>query len=496
MPQEIQENLRTLLTNRHPFIVAETVEEDRLLRFIQDGCADLVRPLFDWSRADGLRRITPTGSVRNITQTLLPATALRHVEDLSVPAVCVFKDLGPMLEDPEVTRQLRETVTHLHQIGGAVVLIGNPIKIPAELEPAVTRFTLDRPKESEMSLLLDQSIKQMRNRGHEFEVALDATDRQEVVQALQGLTETEAEQQLASAALTDGRLCGEDAARILAQKAAKLKESNLLDYFPVDEQTAELGGFAKLKAWLERSAVGFSSEAAALNLPAPRGILLVGVQGCGKSLSAKIVARLWQLPLVKLEAGRLYDKYVGESERNFREAIAQVEAVAPCVLWIDEIEKALATGDNDGGTSKRLLGSFLTWLQEKHQSVFVVGTANDLTTLPPELLRKGRFDEIFFVDLPNPSERASILDIHLRRRKQDPDALDMAALVAATNGFSGAEIEQVIISALYRSLHHRYPCDSKLLLHEIQETVPLSVSRRESIEELRHEGRTRFVGVS
>ena len=343
-------------------------------------------------------------------------------------------------------------------------------------------------------MLVDTSLKTLGKR-HEFDVELDDEGHDELIDALRGLTETEASQSITRAAVSDGRLCRDDIPRILSEKAEKLKDSELLEYFPVDEQTAELGGFNKLKAWLQRAAMGFTPEAAAWNLPAPRGILIVGVQGCGKSLSAKVIARDWKMPLVKLEAGRLYDKYIGESERNFRKAIKLVESIAPCVLWIDEIEKALSTGDNDGGTSKRLLGSFLTWLQEKHQSVFVVGTANDLTALPPELLRKGRFDEIFFVDLPAAEERAAIFDIHLRRRKQDPSTFDFNVLVEASDQFSGAEIEQAIISALYRSLYHKYPCDTKLLVHEMSETVPLAVSRREDIEKLRHEGRTRFVSV-
>jgi SpoVK/Ycf46/Vps4 family AAA+-type ATPase len=226
--------------------------------------------------------------------------------------------------------------------------------------------------------------------------------------------------------------------------------------------------------------------------------MLVGVQGCGKSLAAKVIARRWELPLLKLDAGRLYDKFIGESERNFRRATAAAEAMAPCVLWIDEIEKGLATGgggDADGGLSKRLFGSFLTWLQEKRADVFVVATANDLSALPPELLRKGRFDEVFFVDLPDAAERDAILRIHLRLRKQDPESLDLARVVAATVGFSGAELEQVVISALLRGLQEQRPLDAEMLVAEAGATVPLSVSRREDVERLRATAADRFVPV-
>lgn len=244
--------------------------------------------------------------------------------------------------------------------------------------------------------------------------------------------------------------------------------------------------------------MGFSPEAARIGLAPPRGLLLVGVQGCGKSLAAKTVAQRWNMPLVKLDAGRLFDKYIGESERNFRHAIALAESMAPVVLWIDEIEKGMAptgSSESDGGLSRRLFGSFLTWMQEKKAEVFVAATANNLSILPPELLRKGRFDEIFFVDLPEPDEREAIFHIHLRRRRQDPDSLDIAALVGASEGFSGAEIEQAVVAGLYRALYEARPLDTPMLLDELLSTVPLSVSRREDIERLRAGARARFVPV-
>jgi SpoVK/Ycf46/Vps4 family AAA+-type ATPase len=251
-----------------------------------------------------------------------------------------------------------------------------------------------------------------------------------------------------------------------------------------------------LKSWLERARVGFSEEARALNLSAPRGILLVGVQGCGKSLAAKCIARQWRLPLLKLDSGRLYDKYMGETEKNLRRATDMAESMAPVVLWIDELEKAFARGgEQDGGTSERVLGAFLTWLQEKQESVFVVATANDVQALPPELLRKGRLDEIFFVDLPDESERQEIFRIHLTHRKQEPERFDLGYLSDETNGWSGAEIEQAVTTALYSALHKKRPLDTTLLVQEISQTVPLSVSRREDVEALRTMARGRFVPV-
>ena len=266
----------------------------------------------------------------------------------------------------------------------------------------------------------------------------------------------------------------------------------------MEDNRFHLGGFDRLKSWLERAQIGFTAEAQQLNLPAPKGILLVGVQGCGKSLAAKIIARQWKLPLLKLDAGRLYDKYIGESEKNFRRAVTLAESMAPVVLWMDEIEKAMpsGSGDSDGGLSRRMFGALLTWLQEKRTEVFVVATANDLSSLPPELLRKGRFDEIFFVDLPNEKEREDIFNIHLNLRKQDPGMFDMARLAAAAAGFSGAEIEQAVIASLYRALHLKRSLDTELLLKELAETVPLYVSRREDRQRLRETARDRFVNVT
>ena len=317
--------------------------------------------------------------------------------------------------------------------------------------------------------------------------------------ALSGMTLNQARQIIAYAALHDGKLGPDDVARVIERKAQIIRDGGLLEYFPAQDNRYDLGGFANLKAWLARAKVGFSPEAAALNLHPPRGILIVGVQGYGKSFAAKAIARKWKLPLLKLDAGRLFDKYIGESEKNFRKAIAMAESMAPAVLWIDELEKAMPGGtgkSQDGGLSKRLFGAFLTWLQEKQHAVFVVATANDLFNTPPELLQKGRFDEIFFVDLLTETERRSIFWIHLKLRKQSPDKFDVDRLVAATEGFSGAEIEQAVIASLYRALYQKKPLDTELILQELEETVPLSVSRAEDITHLRETAKGRFVNVN
>jgi SpoVK/Ycf46/Vps4 family AAA+-type ATPase len=357
------------------------------------------------------------------------------------------------------------------------------------------RFTLEMPDVTELRDVVRLAVESISAR-QRVQVDLSRDDAVRLVQALQGLTLNQARQVVAQAIVEDGRLCADDIHTIVRCKGEMIERGGILEFFPVEENTFEIGGFARLKSWLESARVGFSEEARALNLNAPKGVLLVGVQGCGKSLAAKFIAREWQLPLLKLDAGRLYEKYVGESEKNFRKAAALAEAMAPVILWVDEIEKAFAQGggDADGGLSQRLFGSFLTWLQEKKDEVFVVGAANDLMNVPPELLRKGRFDEIFFVDLPTREERMSIFAIHLRLRKQNPDAFDLAALAAATEGFSGAEIEQAVISALYRSLQKKQPLSAAALIEAASSTTPLSVSRAEDVARVQEVGK-RFTPV-
>ncbi len=361
------------------------------------------------------------------------------------------------------------------------------------------RYQLHLPDRAEYAAMIAAVVEWLQvNR--RAEVTLAAADYEALAGALSGLTLNQARQALAQVAIEDGRLTGEDLARLVDLKAQVIRNDSPLEYFPVADNAVQLGGFAGLQSWLQRARLAFSPQAAALNLPAPKGVMIVGVQGCGKSLAAKVIAREWQMPLLKLDAGRLYDKYVGESEKNLRHALSTAESMSPVVLWIDEIEKGMAPGggqDADGGLSLRLFGTFLTWLQEKRDDVFVVATANDLSVLPPELLRKGRFDEIFFVDLPDAAEREAILRIHLALRKQDPAqlGLELARVAAAADGFSGAELEQVVIVALLRSLQEKRPLDSELLLDELAATVPLSVSRHEDIERLRTLARDRFVPV-
>lgn len=488
-------DLKTLVLSFHPVVAIETVEEDRAADLVRRVAAELRLPVFDWSVTQGLVKLPGTQSMHGTAE---PLGVVRHIENLTVKAVFHLKDFAQHLSNPAVARKFREVAQRFSRTLSTVVLTSPKLDLPDDIEHKVVHFDLRLPDAEEIENAIRPVIQSLvAAQGIEFE--LRPEELRQLVTALSGMTLNQARQTIAYAALHDRKLAPDDVARVIERKAQIIRDGGLLEFHPAKENRYELGGFANLKAWLARAHVGFSPEAAALNLQPPRGILIVGVQGCGKSLAAKVIARQWGLPLLKLDAGRLFDKYIGESEKNFRKAISLAESMAPAVLWIDELEKAMPSGGSqsqDGGLSQRLFGAFLTWLQEKQHPVFVAATANDLFNTPPELLRKGRFDEIFFVDLPTEAERTAIFQIHLRLRKQSPDDFDLGRLCAASEGFSGAEIEQAVIASLYRALYQKRPLDTGLLLEELAETVPLSVSRREDITRLREMARGRFVNVN
>ena len=486
-------DIRTLLLSFHPVIAIDTVEEERVEKLLDAVAEELCMPVFHWTMTRGLVQKPTAHGNRN---TGPPLDLMGHLRTLQVEGIFLLKDFARHLEDAAVCREFKDAARAFGRGCATMVITGASHRFPPDVDHEVVHYQLSLPEEPELREVVSTVVRSLRQR-RGAQVELTRPELDELVRALSGMTVNQARQAIARTVLEDGRLCAADIQRILDQKAQALGEDGLLEYFPSEDNPFQLGGFARLKRWLDRARVGFSKEAAALNLTPPRGIMMVGVQGCGKSLAAKCIARQWGLPLVKLDAGRLYDKYVGESEKNLRKAIDVAESMSPVVLWIDEIEKGFSPtgGDQDGGLSKRIFGTFLTWLQEKKKEVFVVATANDIFSLPPEFLRKGRFDEIFFVDLPDPEERATIFGIHLSHRKQEPSAFDLGQLVAQSEGFSGAEIEQAVIAGLYRSLHEKRPLDTELLARELRDTVPLSVSRREDIDRLRTMARERFVPV-
>jgi hypothetical protein len=487
--------IKALILSSHPVIAIETVEEERVRALLQSVSRQTQMPLFEWSVTRGFARSDLSAQInRTIAK---PDALLSHLEDLREGIIVLLKDFSRHLEDATHARQFREMADRFIQKRSTAVLTGDTVQLPNDIETLTVRYRLKLPDREELDHVVRNVVASL-NKQAAGARELPQKDYDALLRAMNGLTLNQARQAVSHAILEDGALTPRAVENVLGRKAQMIKEGGLLEYYPLADNRYELGGFANLKQWLARAQLGFSPEAKALNLSPPRGILLVGVPGCGKSLACKVIARDWKLPLLKLDAGRLFDKFVGESEKNFRKAVAMAESMAPCVFWIDEIEKGMVAsggGDADAGLGRRLFGAFLTWLQEKTQEVFVVATANDLSILPPELLRKGRFDEIFFVDLPNAEERTAILKIQLGVRKQDAGKFDQASITTACDGFSGAEIEQAVVASLYRALSQKKPLDTGLLLEEIRQTVPLSKTRREDIARLRETAKDRFVSV-
>ncbi len=480
-------DIATLFASRHPLVVLESVEEERLRTLIDAAASEVGLPVFEWTITQGLRRSGDTDLASGITAA--PDKFLAHVVDMDVRAVFVAYDLHPHLRDPTTARLLRDLLRPLGQMGATLVVAGATVELPAELDTDAIRLAIALPRRDELAAMLHALVAQSGARvGHD---ALDGA-----AQALQGLTLNQA-RQAATTALLDGSLDETDLVALLERKVRAIADGGLLEYFAPSDNDAQLAGLTGLKSWLVRAQTAFTPEARAMNIDPPRGILLAGVPGCGKSLAAKFIAREWGRPLLKLDAARLYDKYVGESERNLREVLRLAESLAPIVLWIDEIEKGLAVGGDDasGATSRRMLGTLLTWMSEPRADIFLVATSNDLSALPVELQRKGRFDEVFFVDLPTPRERAAIFGTQLSGRRQSREHFDLRVLVSETDGFSGAEIEQVVVAGLLRALHAGRVADTAALLDEIAATVPLSRSRADEIAAIRARARD-FVPAS
>jgi SpoVK/Ycf46/Vps4 family AAA+-type ATPase len=397
---------------------------------------------------------------------------------------------------PLVVRQIRDLVGPFKAARKTVVLLSSVLKLPPELEKDLTVVDLEMPGEEELAAQLDDTVEQVKDNPR-VEVNLGEGGREKIVKALTGLTRSEAENALAKVIVTRSRLDPEDVDLLLAEKEQIIRKSGMLEFYSTPERFGSIGGLENLKVWLRQRGKAFSEAARQFGLPSPKGLLLVGVPGCGKSLSAKAVAAEWHMPLLKFDLGKVFGGLVGQSEENMRRALKMAEAVAPCVLWIDEIEKGLSgvrgqTGDS--GTSTRVFGTLLTWMEENTTPVFTISTANDIEGLPPELLRKGRFDEIFFIDLPSPQERANILAIHLTKHHRDYRDFDLAAHVQGTEGFSGAEIEQAVISALYLAFAEGE--DTKLADRHLQQavssTVPLSQSMAQRISALRTEAKEKW----
>ena len=499
-----QTEIETLIRARYPILYIIASEEMRVQNLIVEIAAKRQKKVFEWTYSNG---IVPAGTSiqshksRN-GSTKDPLAALDQVIEQVEPAIFLFKDFHPFLSKNNfaIIRKLKDIALHLKNSFKTIILISPVMEIPAELDKEITVINFPQPTKEDLGAMLDKIISEV-SEHKQIQIDLDTEGRERLLQAAMGLTLGEAENVFAKIIVQEQRLSGEHVNEVFAEKQQIIRKSGLLEYYAANEDFSNVGGLSVLKDWLNKRAVAFTDEARAFGLPAPKGILLLGVQGCGKSLCAKSVARHWQLPLLRFDMGRMFGSLVGSSEENVRRAISVAESVAPAVLWVDEIDKAFvgsqSSGATDGGTTARVFGTFLTWLSEKNAPVFVVCTANDVSQLPPELLRKGRLDEIFYVDLPSEDERAEIFKIHLTKRGRDPQHFGIETLVAASRDFSGAEIEEAIISALYDAFYEKQDLGTEHVLMALNQTVPLAKTMSEKISSQRNwaVGRARNASV-
>lgn len=487
-------DLEVLLRSRTPIIVIETHDEARILETLQTmtirSSVDAYLPLFRWTVTDGLQRLDIALEPQTINAE--PTDALRHIRAVTKPGIYVLLDFHPFLDDPVHVRLLKDICIRYREIPRQIVLLSHEVKLPNELEVYSARFDMALPSEAERHAIVERVANEWANENPGSRVKADPKAHAMLIHNLAGLTYRDTERLARNAIFIDGVIDKSDLPDVMQAKYELLNRAGTLHFEYDTARFSDVGGMERLKSWLSQRKPAFRGEQDAAHLDAPKGILLTGIQGCGKSLAAKATAGVFGVPLLRLDFGALYDKYHGETERKLRESLATADVMAPCVLWIDEIEKGIAGRGGETGTTQRVLGTFLTWMAEKQRPVFVVATANDINGLPPELVRKGRFDEIFFVDLPGLRVRASILAIHLSNRDQSIADFDIEALARAMQGFSGAEIEQAVVSALYAAHAAGLSLSTELILEEVGQTQPLSVVMRERIDALRQwaDGRT------
>jgi SpoVK/Ycf46/Vps4 family AAA+-type ATPase len=484
--------LESLLSAKMPIVAVESHEEQKVLLMLERFSMLNERTLFVWSITHGLRR-HPTGEMAFNTQPI--EEALRHVESSPQNAIYLFLDAHSFFGEPVVIRTIKDIAQKTEYSHRMLVFLSAKLEVPEDIVRITARFKPSLPDAAQIQRIVNEEAARYREAtGDRVTGSREALNM--LIQHLGGLTEEDARRLARMAIRDDGAVTLSDIGRVLKAKHEFLQASEILTLEPGIPDVEELGGLANLKRWLKVRREVFLNPSPDSPLPPPKGMLLLGVQGAGKSLAAKCVAGSWHLPLFRLDFGTLYQKYHGETERNMREALSIAGAMSPCVLWMDEIEKGIAGdsgGDSDGGVSRRVLGTLLTWMAERTSRVFMVATANDISALPPELLRKGRFDEIFFVDLPGQDARMQILKIHLAKKKSDPAKFDLPALVSASEGFSGAEIEQAVISSLYEALADKKPLATEHLIAEFKRTRPLSVVMAEKVAALRAWARERAV---
>ena len=546
------DRLKVLINSSTPIIVMETSEEMRAVNMVRAACTELNMATFEWSIADGLLRSgsnapvqprsTPSsiwgqsgpsqaqprtalspggGEADRLTRAVMssmgsgaaaaaaggsiynthePVQALANMESMTIEAVFILKDFHRHMDDPVVVRRLRDVGQKFSANRRTVIITAPELAVPPELTTLVEYFDLPLPDRERLRDIVHDTFTRL-SKTYTLKLQLDAAGVDAIAANLRGLTEEEADRAISQALVTRYSLCPETVTDVLEAKKQLLRHSGMLEFIEASDSMAAVGGLENLKHWLAQRRGAWEDGARAFGLEPPHGVIILGVQGCGKSLCARAVAGEWKLPLVKFDTSAVYDKYIGETEKRIRKVFQVAEGLAPCVLWIDELEKVFAgsgpdSASADAGVSSRLLASFLSWMQDRKSPVFVAATCNNVTVLPPELIRKGRFDELFFVDLPNQAERRQIFSIQLAKRKRNPTDFDLKAAASAAKGYSGAEIDAAVQGAMYAAYSEKKPLTTQLLLNALGQTVPLSTTRAEEINELRQWAQTRAVPAS
>ena len=519
------DRLKVLINSSTPIVVMETVEEVRAVSLVRLACSELNLAIFEWTIADGLVRsgiaasgaasstmhadaATPKASVYNSTD---PVQALANMETMTLEAVFILKDFHRHMDNPVVVRRLRDVGQKFSANRRTLVLTAPSIEMPPELASLVEFLDLPLPDRDRLREIIRETYARMSGT-HALKLQLDSNGVDAMAANLRGVTEEEAERAVSQTLVGRLALSPECVTDVLDAKKALLRRSEMLEFVDATDNMAIVGGLENLKHWLEQRRGAWEDGALKFGLDPPKGVIILGVQGCGKSLCARAIAGEWKLPLVKFDTAAIYDKYIGETEKRIQKVFKVAEGLAPCVLWIDELEKVFAgsgpdSASADAGVSSRLLASFLSWMQDRKAPVFVAATCNNVSALPPELIRKGRFDELFFVDLPSTAERKQIFAIQLTKRKRNPADYDLDRIATAAKGFSGAEIESAVQGAMYAAFSRDgaspvSPAASKRdlrtedLLVALSSTVPLSITRAEEIATLRDWAKDRAVWAS
>ncbi len=487
-------DLSLLIKSGNPIITIETHEEKRALNVLSDIAAFHNKPLFGWDHIDGMRRIDLAHDLAELEDTEDPLEALAKIKSSSRACIFVLCDFHPHFDDaPKVVRLLKEIALEHNEKPHTIVFVSHSIDLPDEVKRFAAKFQLALPNEEMLEKMIRSEAKRWSKANQGQKVKTDNQTLKKLVRNLIGMTVADA-RTLIKNVIGDGAITEDELPAINKAKFELLDMDGVLSFEYETSKFSEVGGLKNLKGWLKHREAVFLDRS--IPLDPPKGMMLVGVQGGGKSLAAKSVAGMWGVPLLRLDFGALYNKFHGETERNLRESLKMAELMSPCVLWMDEIEKGISGNDNDGGTSQRVLGTLLTWMAEHNKQVFLVATANNIAKLPPELLRKGRMDEIFFVDLPDFQTRMEIFSIHIKKRDQDSSQIDLKALAQASEGFTGSEIEQAIVSSLYRAYSEKAVLNTQSIIADLNNTRPLSVVMAESMNQLRQWAQERCVSAN